>query len=109
MATQQPAGGGDFIGNLGKIYGIYTGAFFAFVILLAILEQVGVPDRYIGYLFVGFTLVIYAGIGISGHYFGVGESIMFTAWAIAGLSQRWVIRSYARAYQRMSERSDIAP
>ncbi len=73
MATQQPASSGDFISNLGKIYGIYTGGFFGFVILLAILEQVGVPDTIIGYLFVGFTLVIYAGIGILSRTMQVSE------------------------------------
>jgi cation/acetate symporter len=55
---------GDFINNLGKIYGLYTGGFAAFVILLAILEQVGVPNRVIGYLFVAFTISLYALIGI---------------------------------------------
>lgn len=73
MATQQPASGSDFIDNLGKIYGIYTGGFFAFVILLAILEQLGVPDTIIGYLFVGFTLAIYAGIGILSRTMQVSE------------------------------------
>jgi cation/acetate symporter len=73
MATQQPAGGGDFLSNLGKIYGIYTGGFFAFVILLAILEQVGVSNDIIGYLFVGFTLVIYAGIGVLSRTMQVSE------------------------------------
>ena len=40
--AQAKAGGGDFISNLGKIYTYYTGAFFGFVIVLAILEQLGV-------------------------------------------------------------------
>ena len=30
---------GDFIQNLGKIYGLYTGGFLLFIILMAILEQ----------------------------------------------------------------------
>jgi cation/acetate symporter len=55
---------GDFIANLGKIYGFYTGGFFAFVIVLAILEQVGVPNKFIGYAFVFLTLAVYAFIGI---------------------------------------------
>ena len=59
MATR-----GGFVENLGKIYGIYTGGFIAFVILMAILEQMGVPDRAIGYMFIGFTIAIYAMIGI---------------------------------------------
>ena len=71
MATQ--TGAGDFTSNLGKIYGIYTGGFLAFVILLAILEQVGVPNRVIGYLFVFFTLAVYAGIGILSRTMQVSE------------------------------------
>ncbi|MCT8970664.1 sodium:solute symporter family protein [Microbaculum marinisediminis] len=72
MATQT-GGGSDFVNNLGKIYGIYTGGFAAFVVLLAILEQVGVPDRVIGYLFVFFTLAVYAGIGILSRTMQVSE------------------------------------
>ena len=45
MATQT-AGSSDFIKNLGKMYGTYTGSFIGFIILLAILEQVGVPTRF---------------------------------------------------------------
>jgi cation/acetate symporter len=55
---------GDFIKNLGRMYGTYTGGFLAFIVLLAILEQLGVPNRILGYLFVFFTLVVYAVIGI---------------------------------------------
>lgn len=47
-----------------RIYGTYAGGFAAFVVLLAILEQMGVPDPIIGYLFVFCTLAVYAGIGI---------------------------------------------
>jgi cation/acetate symporter len=63
MATQA-AGSSDFIKNLGRIYGAYTGSFIGFIILLAILEQVGVPNRILGYLFVGFTILVYAFIGV---------------------------------------------
>jgi cation/acetate symporter len=59
----QPAKG-DFIANLGRIYAIYTGSFAGFVILLAILEQLGVPNKIIGYLFVFLTIAVYAMIGI---------------------------------------------
>jgi cation/acetate symporter len=62
--TTQTAGASDFIKNLGKMYGTYTGGFIGFVILLAILEQVGVPNRILGYLFVFFTLAVYAIIGV---------------------------------------------
>ncbi len=50
--------------NLGRMYGVYTGGFLGFVILLAILEQMGVPNKVIGYLFVFFTLAVYAVIGV---------------------------------------------
>ena len=44
---------------------MYTGGFLAFIILLAILEQVGVPNKVLGYLFVFFTLAVYAIIGVA--------------------------------------------
>ena len=64
MATQTAGGTGDFIKNLGRMYGTYTGGFVAFIVLLAILEQVGVPNKVLGYLFVFFTLAVYAVIGV---------------------------------------------
>jgi cation/acetate symporter len=63
MATKSE-GGSDFLNNLGRVYGIYTGGFLAFVILLAVLEQMGVPNKILGYLFVFFTLAVYAIIGV---------------------------------------------
>jgi len=67
------SGSSDFTSNLGRVYGLYTGGFAAFVVLLAILEQFGVPDRIIGYLFVFFTLAVYAGIGILSRTMQVSE------------------------------------
>ncbi|WP_119390015.1 sodium:solute symporter family protein [Taklimakanibacter lacteus] len=64
MATESKTASGDFLNNLGKVYGIYAGGFLGFVILLAILEQLGLPDRVLGYLFVGFTILVYAVIGV---------------------------------------------
>lgn len=64
MATQASTGGNDFLSNLGRIYGFYTGGFLAFVLLLAALEMIGVPNKILGYLFVFFTLAVYAIIGI---------------------------------------------
>ena len=56
---------GDFTQNLGKIYSIYTGGFLGFVVVLAILEQLGAfPNQYIGYAFIFLTIGIYAAIGI---------------------------------------------
>lgn len=67
------AGGGDFTSNLGRIYGLYTGGFVAFIILMAILSAMGVPNVIIGYLFMGFTIVIYAVIGVLSRTMQVGE------------------------------------
>jgi cation/acetate symporter len=53
-----------FIANLGKIYGGYTGGFLGFVVLLAIAEQMGLPNKVIGYAFVFLTIGVYAYIGI---------------------------------------------
>jgi cation/acetate symporter len=64
MATQTAGATTDFIKNLGKMYGIYTGGFVAFIVFLALLEQVGVPNKILGYLFVFFTLAVYAVIGV---------------------------------------------
>ena len=58
------SGSSDFLNNLGRVYGLYTGGFLAFVVLIAVLEQVGVPNRILGYLFVFFTLAVYAIIGV---------------------------------------------
>ena len=54
---------GNFIDNLPKIYGIYTGGFIAFILLMAIGEQMGMTSKAIGIAFVGFTIFIYALIG----------------------------------------------
>ena len=74
MATStQTAATSDFIKNLGRMYGMYTGGFLAFIVLLAVLEQVGVPNRILGYLFVFFTLAVYAVIGIASRTAQVSE------------------------------------
>jgi cation/acetate symporter len=54
----------DFKKGLNKVYTWYTGGFVAFVIVLAILEQMGLPKAWIGYLFLAATVLLYAGIGV---------------------------------------------
>jgi cation/acetate symporter len=72
---------GGFINNLSKVYGIYTLGFLGFVILMAILEQAGVSADAIGWMFVGFTIFIYAMIGVlsrtmeSGQYYVAGREV----------------------------------
>jgi cation/acetate symporter len=64
MATQTTGVTAEFIRNLGRMYGTYTGGFIGFILLLALLEVVGVPNKILGYLFVFFTLAVYAIIGV---------------------------------------------
>lgn len=50
--------------NLNKVYKWYTGGFVVFVVALAILEQLGLPRQWIGFIFLLATIGLYAGIGI---------------------------------------------
>jgi len=50
--------------DLNKVYGWYTGGFVVFVVVLAILEQLGMPRSWIGFIFLIATVALYAGIGI---------------------------------------------
>ena len=54
---------GNFIDNLPRVYGIYTGGFIGFIIIMAIAEQMGMTAKAIGIAFVAFTVFIYALIG----------------------------------------------
>ena len=53
-----------FKSQLTKVYTWYTGGFLAFVVALAILEQMGLPKSWIGFTFLLATVGLYAGIGI---------------------------------------------
>lgn len=94
--------GRDFTSNLGRIYGTYTGGFIGFVILLAVLEQVGVPDRIIGYLFVFFTIGIYALIGI------LSRTMQVSEYYVAGRKVPALYNGMATAADWMSAASFIA-
>ncbi|MEZ5667047.1 MAG: sodium:solute symporter family protein [Alphaproteobacteria bacterium] len=93
---------GDFTQNLGRIYGIYTGGFAAFVILLAVLEQVGLPNDIIGYLFVFFTIAVYAGIGI------LSRTMQVSEYYVAGRKVPALYNGMATAADWMSAASFIA-
>ena len=59
--------------QLKKYYSFYTGGFVLFVILLAIAEKMGMPNKWIGYFFLFFTILLYAGIGIMSRTLEVSE------------------------------------
>jgi cation/acetate symporter len=48
--------------GLNKVYGWYTGGFMAFVVVLAIAEQMGLSRGAIGIVFLIATVALYAGI-----------------------------------------------
>jgi len=50
--------------GLNKVYGWYTGGFLAFVLVLAVAEQMGLSRGAIGIVFLLATVALYAGIGI---------------------------------------------
>ncbi|MBS1145190.1 MAG: cation acetate symporter [Proteobacteria bacterium] len=52
------------LSRLQRYYLYYTGCFLAFIGVLAVLEQHGMPPRWIGYAFLCFTISMYALIGI---------------------------------------------
>ena len=72
---------GDFVSRLPKIYGMYTGGFLLFVVALAIAEQMGLPNAWIGYVFMAATIGLYAMIGImsrtaeTDEYYVAGRSV----------------------------------
>jgi cation/acetate symporter len=70
MATQSTK---SFSAQLTRYYSFYTGGFVAFVVLIAILEQMGVPNKILGYMFLGATVLLYAGIGIMSKTADVSE------------------------------------
>ncbi len=59
------AAGLAFKSNLNKVYTWYTGGFLAFVLVLGIAEQMGLPKQAIGITFLLATIGLYAGIGIA--------------------------------------------
>jgi len=62
-----------FFNQLKKYYGWYTGGFLVFLVVLAILEQMGLPRVWIGYVFLFATIALYAGIGIMSRTADVAE------------------------------------
>jgi cation/acetate symporter len=73
MATAQAGSHSAFLAALKRYYTFYTGGFIAFVVAVGILEQMGVPNKVLGYLFLFFTILLYAGIGFMSKTADLGE------------------------------------
>jgi len=93
---------GDFVKNLPKIYGLYTGGFLIFVLLMAMLEKAGVKADTIGILFISFTVVIYAVIG------WLSRTMQVDAYYVAGRQVPPVFNGMATAADWMSGASFVA-
>src|SRR5210317_299677 len=93
---------GGFIQNLPKIYGLYTGGFIVFILLMAILESSGVSAKTIGICFVGFTIFIYAAIG------WLSRTAQASNYYVAGRSVPTVFNGMATAADWMSGASFVA-
>ncbi len=93
---------GSFVDNLPKIYGIYTGGFFVFIALMAILEQMGLSAATIGICFVGFTVVIYAFIGY------LSRTMQVDAYYVAGRQVPAIFNGMATGADWMSGASFVA-
>jgi cation/acetate symporter len=93
---------GRLVDNLGKIYGIYTGGFIAFILLMAILDQLGVSAATIGIMFVAFTILIYALIG------WLSRTMQLDAYYVAGREVPAVYNGMATAADWMSGASFVA-
>jgi cation/acetate symporter len=50
--------------RLNRLYAFYTLGFLGFVLILALLEQLGLPRKTMGYIFLLATVLLYAAIGI---------------------------------------------
>jgi cation/acetate symporter len=93
---------GNFIDNLPKVYGLYTGGFIVFILIMAILEQVGVSANAIGIMFVAFTIFIYAAIG------WLSRTMEVDAYYVAGRQVPPVFNGMATAADWMSGASFVA-
>ena len=93
---------GNFIDNLPRVYGIYTGGFLAFIIIMAIGEQMGMTSKAIGICFVAFTVAIYAIIGY------LSRTAQADAYYVAGRQVPTVFNGMATAADWMSGASFVA-
>ena len=100
-ANMTKQGQDTFIKNLPKIYGLYTGGFIVFVVILAILEQLGVPNRIIGYLFMFLTIAVYAIIGI------ISRTLQVSQYYVAGRQVPPVFNGMATGSDWMSGASFV--
>ncbi len=92
---------GGFLNNLGRVYAMYTGCFLAFTVIIGILEYMGVPNKFLGYMYVFGTLSVYAIIGV------LSRTGQLTEYYVAGRSVPAFYNGMATASDWMSAASFI--
>ncbi|MEP7029309.1 MAG: sodium:solute symporter family protein [Pseudolabrys sp.] len=93
---------GRLVDNLPKIYGLYTGGFILFIILMSIFDKMGMSASTIGLCFVAFTIAIYALIG------WLSRTMQLDAYYVAGREVPAVYNGMATAADWMSGASFVA-
>jgi cation/acetate symporter len=94
-------GARTFARSLTRYYGFYTGGFISFIVLLAIAEQMGMSNVWIGYVFMAATIGLYAGIGI------MSRTADITEYYVAGRRVPAVFNGMATGADWMSAASFI--
>ncbi|MDD2685146.1 MAG: cation acetate symporter [Gallionella sp.] len=98
MATPSQS---QFFSLLKRYYSLYTGGVIGFVVMLSILEQMGVPNKILGYIFLGVTVLLYASIGI------LSRTSDVTEYYVAGRRVPALFNGMATAADWMSAASFI--
>lgn len=79
-----------------KTFLFYAGCFVSFIVVMAVLEKVGMPDKTLGILFIGFTILVYVSIGI------VARTMRVSEFYLAGQTVPPVFNGLAAAAQWIS-------
>lgn len=101
LRANHSLGSPSWMGRLNKLYALYTLAFVALVVLLGVLEQMGMPRSWIGFVFLFATIGVYAGIGL------VCRTTDATEYYVAGRSVPAVYNGMATGADWMSAASFI--
>jgi len=90
-----------FVQRLQKYYSFYTGGLVLFILALAVAEYMGMPERWIGWVFMASTVLLYAGIGV------VTRTVDVVEYYVAGRRVPAVFNGMATGADWMSAASFI--
>ena len=71
------------------------------------LERGGLSARQVVGVLAGFQL-LYATVGLAAHFAGIADVVMFSAWAVLGVTQHWVIRQIEIRHRARLARRDLS-